>query len=223
MHQIGDIVDGYCPRCRLNTYQIVSATDGREVFSATCRTCRNTFQWRPEMSMDELRENQVKKLKTMVRKRLKDQSAPSIITFASRKPKDGGEGGDLAMPLRAFREMMGRDPDPAPPIVGPQALMQAARAEQEKAAAEAAAVGLVPVAQGDTPGARWQRLTATLSARDGRPYNATRKYKPGDVLLHKSHGLGIVESIVHDTAAMVLFRDTQAVLEMGAPMRPMDR
>ncbi|MBM4341833.1 MAG: hypothetical protein FJ100_00445 [Deltaproteobacteria bacterium] len=223
MHQIGDIVDGYCPRCRLNTYQIVSATDGREVFSATCRTCRNTFQWRPELSMDELRENQVKKLKTMVRKRLKDQSAPSIITFASRKAKGAGEGGDLAMPLRAFREMMGRDPDLVPPIVGPQALMQAARAEQERAAAEAAAVGLIPASQGDAPGARWQRLTATLSARDGRPYNATRKYKPGDVLLHKSHGLGIVESIVHDNAAMVLFRDTQAVLEMGAPPRPLDR
>lgn len=223
MHQIGDVVDGFCPRCRLNTYQIVSATDGREVFSATCRTCRNTSPWRAEMSMEELRDKQVKKLRTMVRKKVKDQSAPAIITFASRKSRDGGSGpGDMSMPLRAYREMMGRDPDPVPPPVGPHALMQADKAEQEKAAAEAAAVGIFPQ-QENTAAARWQRITATLSARDGRPYNASRTYKLGDVLLHKTHGLGIVESVVHAQAAMVLFRDTQVVLEMGGPVRPMDR
>lgn len=214
MLQIGDVIDGYCPRCRLNTYQIVSATDGREVFTATCRTCRNTFPWRAEVSMDELREKQVKKLKTMVRKKLKDQAIPSIITFASRKNRDGGDPGDMSVPLKAFREMMGRDPDPAPPVT-PQAIIQASRNDIEKAQSATEPT--------DNPQLRWQRLTATLSARDGRPYNATRTYKIGDVLLHKTHGLGIVEAVLHNNAAMVLFRDNQTVLEMGAPVRPMDR
>ena len=40
MLKVGDETEGYCPRCRLNTYQIISATDGREIFTSTCRTCR---------------------------------------------------------------------------------------------------------------------------------------------------------------------------------------
>ncbi len=214
MHQIGDVIDGYCPRCRLNTYQIVSATDGREVFTATCRTCRNTFSWKPEVSIDELRDKTVKKLKMMVRKKAKDMVQPSIVTFASRKNRDAGE---MDMPRRAYREMHGRDPDPTPPPVGPAAIIAAAAEAQAKLnlpAAEPPPPG-TPVA----PTVRWQKVTATLSARDGRPYNATRTYKIGDVLLHKTHGLGVVEAVVHEKAVMVLFRDTETVLEMGAPVQ----
>jgi len=207
MHQIGDVVDGFCPRCRLNTYQIVSATDGREVFSATCRTCRNTIPYKPEVSIDELREKQIKKLKTLVRKKSKDMMTPSIIHLASRKNRDAG---DLDMPLRAFREMHGRDPDATPPPSVPAAMAEAVAHRNTPVA---------PVASSGATGAtaRWQRLTERLSARDGRPYVPTRTYKVGDVLLHKTHGLGIVEQVVHEQAVMVLFRDVETVLEMAAP------
>lgn len=214
MLQIGDVIDGYCPRCRLNTYQIVSATDGREVFTATCRTCRNTFAWKPEVSIDELREKNVKKLRTMVRKKAKDMVTPSIVTFASRKNREAGE---LDMPRRAYREMHGRDPESAPPPVGPQAILAAAA--EEKAKLNLPPPEPPPAGTPIAPTVRWQNVTANLSARDGRPYNATRTYKIGDVLLHKTHGLGVVETVVHDKAVMVLFRDTQTVLEMGAPQQ----
>lgn len=198
MLKVGDETEGYCPRCRLNTYQIVSATDGREIFTATCRTCRNTFQYKPELSLDEVREKQVKKLRTLQKKRVAGN--PDIVQFASRKSANKG---DMDMPLRAYREMMGKDPDAGmPPQGGPI----------REPVAEVAVSGAA-----ETPTARWTRMTATLSARDGRPYNPSRTYKVGDVLLHKSHGLGLVETVIHDNAAMVLFRDVEKVLEMGAP------
>jgi len=63
--------------------------------------------------------------------------------------------------------------------------------------------------------ARWVELTGALSSRDGKPYYADRTYKEGDVLLHKRHGMGVVESVVHEEAVMVLFRDGQQVIEMA--------
>lgn len=197
MVKVGDEIDGYCTRCKLNTYQIVSATDGREVFSVTCRTCRYTGALVPEMSMEEVRSKQIKKLHSMTRKRV-GTSSPAVVNFASRKNVDKG---DLSMPLRAFREMMGRDPEAGPPPpAGP------IREEVKPQA---------PASASDSPLVRWQKLTATLSARDGRPYNPTRTYKSGDVLLHKQHGLGIAEQVLHEQAVMVLFRDLETVLQMG--------
>ena len=34
-------------------------------------------------------------------------------------------------------------------------------------------------------------------------------------MLHKAHGLGVVQQVVHEGACVVLFRDQEAVLEMG--------
>lgn len=204
MIKVGDEIDGYCLRCRLNTYQIVSATDGREIFTVTCRTCRNTGPHKPELTMEEVRSKQIKKLKTLQRKRVAGN--PDIISFASRKADSRkAADGDMSMPLRAYREMMGKDPEPGlPPVGGP--------------IREPAAAAVPAQAGAETPTARWTRLTATLSARDGRPYNPVRTYKSGDVLLHKAHGLGLVEQVLHEQAVMVLFRDTETVLEMGAPL-----
>lgn len=68
--------------------------------------------------------------------------------------------------------------------------------------------------------ARWTELTSKLSSRDGKPYYADRTYAEGDVILHKRHGMGVVESVVHEEAMMVLFRAGQQVIEMGqAPTR----
>lgn len=197
MVKVGDEIDGYCTRCKLNTYQIVSATDGREVFSVTCRTCRYTGALHSEMSLEEVRSKQIKKLTGMTRKRT-GTSNPAVVNFASRK---NGDKNDLAAPLKAFREMMGRDPDMGPPTSGGPIREEV--------------LPPPPATANDSPLVRWQRQTATLSARDGRPYNATRTYKAGDVLLHKQHGLGIAETVLHEQAVMVLFRDVETVLQMG--------
>ncbi len=63
--------------------------------------------------------------------------------------------------------------------------------------------------------ARWRQLTAKLGPRDGKVYASEKSYTIGEVLLHKRHGMGIVEEILHDTAMMVLFRDRREVIEMA--------
>lgn len=67
--------------------------------------------------------------------------------------------------------------------------------------------------------AQWRARTAHLGPRDGKVYLSDRTYQVGDVLLHKRHGMGIVESVVHSNAIMVLFRDTRQVIEMAVAAR----
>jgi hypothetical protein len=193
MHQIGDEIDGYCPRCRLNTYQNVSAMDGSTVLSATCRTCRNTFAWKPEVSPDDMRAQQMKKLNRLQRTRM--TSAPEVTSRTRRKV------GDLDQ-LRAMAKAIGHD-------------IQGEVPAAPGAPAATATSGIVS----GTPTAtdRWRVLTANLGWRDGKPYKASSLYKAGDVVLHKAHGLGVVQQVVHDNACLVLFRDSEAVMEMGAP------
>ena len=198
MYKVGDETAGYCQRCRLNTYQAIAATDGRTIFTATCRTCRNTVTWKPEVSAEEVRAKQMKKLGKLQRDRPRLSSPPEVI---SKRPQ---RGGDLAGPLRELSKLTGKpmglppESDAPPVIVGTAA----------------------PVAQQQT---RWQELTAKLSSRDGKPYNVTRTYQPGDVVLHKGHGLGVVESVVNEGACMVLFRDAETVLQMGVSPLSLER
>ncbi len=199
MYKVGDETEGYCQRCRLNTYQSVAATDGRTIFTATCRTCRNTVTWKPEVSAEEVRAKQMKKLGKLQRDRPRLSSPPEVI---SKRP---ARGGDLAGPLRELSKLTGK-PMGLPP---------------EADAAPAVVVGIAaPV---DERLARWHALTAKLSSRDGKPYLVTRTYKPGDVVLHKAHGLGVVESVVNEGACLVLFRVQEVVLQMGVSPLSLER
>ncbi len=44
--RLGDVVDDYCPRCRLLLNHDVASLNGREVAKVTCRTCYNTHDYR---------------------------------------------------------------------------------------------------------------------------------------------------------------------------------
>jgi hypothetical protein len=188
MLNIGDETEGYCPRCRLNTYQIVAATDGRSVQSVTCRTCRNSFPWRREVTPEELRERQLDKLRRLTRAK---GIGPEVQSRTRRKV------GDLDM-LRQAAAALGREVPDLPADTPPPA----------PASAPVATSG------GDSTD-RWRVQTAKLGWRDGKPYQPTRTYKAGDVMLHKAHGLGVVQQVVHDGACVVLFRDQETVIEMG--------
>ena len=199
MLKVGDETEGYCPRCRLNTYQAIAATDGREIFTATCRTCRNTSAWRKEISADELRQKQMKKLQKLTRDRVRMSGPPEVI---SKRPQ---KGGDLSAPLRELSKLTGKTMslESAPPAH-----------EAPKAVAAPA---------GDERTAKWRALTDRLSSRDGKPYVASRIYKAGDVVLHKAHGLGVVQSVVHENACLVLFRDLETVLQMALSPHQLER
>ena len=44
--RLGDVVDDYCPRCRLLMNHDVASMTGTEVAKVTCRTCHNTHDYR---------------------------------------------------------------------------------------------------------------------------------------------------------------------------------
>jgi hypothetical protein len=44
--RLGDVIDDYCPRCRLLLNHDVASLNGAEVAKVTCRTCYNTHDYR---------------------------------------------------------------------------------------------------------------------------------------------------------------------------------
>ncbi len=212
MYQVGDETEGFCPRCRLNTYQVIAATDGETIQSVACRTCRNTFAHRREVTEQEVRQNNLKKLAKMQKSRM-PSPAPEVLTRGRRKVSD------FDRQLQALAQLNGRDP-----VEQVQELSADARARSAVSqAASGTAATVEPATSGaalenQAPGERWKALTAPLGWRDGKPYSAQKTYKEGDVVLHKALGMGIVEQVVHDHACLVLFRDSQTVLEMATPL-----
>lgn len=200
MHKVGDEIDGYCPRCRLNTYQNVAATDGRTVLAATCRTCRNSFPWKAEVSPEDIRSKQMDKLQRLQRQKM---GGPDVISRGRKRVGDLEQA--QANRLSGLHEAT---------AVTAQSGETAAKTP---VAAPVATSGAQSAVSGPNSTDRWRELTAKLGWRDGKPYNAARVYKAGDVLLHKALGLGVVQQVVNEGACMVLFRDKETVLEMGQP------
>ncbi len=209
MRKVGDEVGGYCPRCRLNVYLNVAATDGREVFTATCRTCHNTNKYQPERDKETVRAEALKKLARM-RKRKEPRRAPEVVS----RRKQVSEKSTVEVASKGS--------------AGPESALPAATlptGEEISNAASGATWGKPrksidleagPVSDGtEDPRLLWRKLTASLGPRDGSPYLAERTYAAGDVMLHKRHGMGIVESIVNENACMVVFRAARHVIEMA--------
>ena len=44
--RLGDVIDDYCPRCRLLLNHDVATLTGGKVVKSTCRTCYNTHDYR---------------------------------------------------------------------------------------------------------------------------------------------------------------------------------
>lgn len=176
MLNIGDEVDGWCPRCKRNTFMNVAAVDEKEVLTSTCRTCHNTNNFQPERSREDQKADAWRKLDKLRKRTVVGRKAPDVVT----KPRRG--------------ETLESVPEPEP---------QATDAFNGAAA--------------DESRDRWRTITRDLGPRDGKPYYADRPYTEGDVVLHKRHGMGIVETILHENACMVLFRDGGKVIEMNQP------
>jgi hypothetical protein len=58
---IGDEIDFFCKKCRLNLHGNIAALRGAEVAKVTCRTCRSTQPYFPERSEEELRSGLLKR------------------------------------------------------------------------------------------------------------------------------------------------------------------
>lgn len=45
-YRLGDIIDDYCPRCRMLTNHSVAAMVGEEVRQVVCRTCQHSHEFK---------------------------------------------------------------------------------------------------------------------------------------------------------------------------------
>ena len=116
-HDLGDIVEAYCPACRLNLDASVAAlmSDG-SIAKVQCRTCGNFHEFREPVSEEQRRERGVQRAMNMRRKR-------TYVPDATIK-----RGGKVVV-------QMGNRPPQAPTskvVAEPVVVNAAARSEWEK-------------------------------------------------------------------------------------------
>lgn len=77
----------------------------------------------------------------------------------------------------------------------------------------------IPAAPLPVARARWEELTDQVDSRSARPYDRLRRYEPGQLVLHKKHGIGHVESADEEAMQMVvLFREGLVTLPFNEPL-----
>lgn len=82
--RLGDVIDDYCPRCRLLLNHDVASLSGSEVAKVTCRTCHNTHDYRhAEVPPKRSRKGEAKKLIDQV---LAGMPAPPAAPPAAEPP-----------------------------------------------------------------------------------------------------------------------------------------
>jgi len=172
--QLGDIIEAYCEKCRLNLDASVAAVVGDEVKQVQCRTCGNFVPYR-EPVPDSVKKERVFKRVLAMRDRRSQQ--PTTIQRRGQEP------------------------------------MAAAEAA---AAAAAAAPRLDPAvrAKQNADEKRWREATDQVDSRSAVPYTAQRTFREGEFVLHKSFGMGHVES-VSETEMVVLFREGEQTLPIN--------
>jgi len=95
---IGDEVDFYCKKCRLNLHGNVAAVHEGDVVKVTCRTCRSTQPYVKEKTEDELRAQTIRKVFKM-----RDKRAQQRVDSADRR-EPANYGSDVTARWRKATE-----------------------------------------------------------------------------------------------------------------------
>ena len=171
--QIGDIVEAYCEKCRLNLDVSIAAVVGDEVKQVQCRTCGNFVPYK-EPIPDSVRKERV--FKRVLAMRDRRSQAPTTIQRRGQAPEP---------------------PPEAPPAPGnwPTPADRARQSEDER---------------------RWREVTDQVDSRSALPYAAHRAFREGEYVLHKTFGMGHVESVT-ETDMLVLFREGEQTLPINQP------
>jgi hypothetical protein len=88
LYKIGDEMDFWCSKCRLNLHGTVAAlTDGGKVAKVTCNTCRFTVPYKDERTEAEIRGKLLKRALSMRDRRQQRQGDAE----AARAPSGGSD------------------------------------------------------------------------------------------------------------------------------------
>jgi hypothetical protein len=91
--RLGDVIDDYCPRCRLLLNHDVTSLFGSEVAKVTCRTCHNTHDYRhaqvpPKRKSSRREDKQSLMEQVLASMPLPPQPPPPPPTPAAQKKRD---------------------------------------------------------------------------------------------------------------------------------------
>jgi ribosomal protein L44E len=106
--RLGDVVDDYCPRCRLLLNHDVASLFQGEIAKVTCRTCHNTHDYR------HAQVPQKRKTKESEKKKLMDQ----VLAGLGRSPEPA-PAETPAPPAAAAAEEPNAATSSAPPAGAP--------------------------------------------------------------------------------------------------------
>jgi len=89
--RLGDVIDDYCPRCRLLLNHDVTSLFGGEVAKVTCRTCHNAHDYR-HAQVPPKRRSKTSDKKTLMEQVLasmpKPPEPPPAPPASARKKRD---------------------------------------------------------------------------------------------------------------------------------------
>lgn len=89
--RLGDVIDDYCPRCRLLLNHDITSIYDQQVAKATCRTCHNAHDYR-HAEVPPKRNSKAKEKKTLIDQVLatmpKPPEPPPPPPAPSRKKRD---------------------------------------------------------------------------------------------------------------------------------------
>lgn len=186
---IGDIVEAHCRRCKLTLDTSVAAVVGPEIASVVCRTCGEQQRYKPP------RDAPTSKARTG--RRVVDVSTLSSAKRARTRSRSRSPS-SLPMPMSA-PPLLSTSPNPT---TGAARVVVRDRAEA-KAKREAHE--------------RWAKETSNVHVRYARPHRIKEAYDPGEAILHKRFGMGIVCDRGVDGTLSVLFREGMQQLPSKAP------
>ena len=85
--RLGDVIDDYCPRCRLLLNHDVASIDQGAAAKVTCRTCHNTHDFRNAQVPTKRKTKQDQERQNLI-----EQNAPTPTIFDNRVQVIQGRG-----------------------------------------------------------------------------------------------------------------------------------
>ena len=91
--RLGEVIDDYCPRCRLLMNHDVASLNGDQVAKVTCRTCYNTHDYRHAQVPTRRKSNKKDDPKSLMDQVLATMPAPptpppAMPPAAAKKRRD---------------------------------------------------------------------------------------------------------------------------------------
>jgi hypothetical protein len=107
--RLGDVIDDYCPTCRLLLNHDVAALVGSGVAKVTCRTCHNTHDFRNAL-VPVKRKGKKSEPKSLVEQVLATLPPPPVSPPADVAPPPQRKKRDLWAEVKRIQEQQQKKP-----------------------------------------------------------------------------------------------------------------